>query len=171
MIPQIFVPRVAILRAGRGESGTRMLVTLRQLFLMYIAACCLVGVIVVVLGDLHGGPHPATLSIVVVFVAGCGTLIAQRALIKPLDCSTSAALATSYRQRFFLRIALSESAALIAFAVEISMGPWWVFSIGAGFTLVGFVHLAPTARNLRHDQDALNRRGCQLSVVDSLLRA
>jgi hypothetical protein len=83
---------------------------------------------------------------------------------RPLDCGSDAALAASYRTRFFLRIAL----ALLGFVGFLLTGNPAVYPIGAAFTVVGFARLAPTAGNLARDQQELGRTGCPRRLVAAL---
>jgi len=80
-------------------------------------------------------------------------------LERPLDCSDDPSLAASYRTRFFLRLAFSETIALLGFVGFILTGRWWVYPVGAVFTAVGYARLAPSASNLSRDQDHLVVRG------------
>jgi hypothetical protein len=43
---------------------------------------------------------------------------------RPLDCSDLAALAASYRGRFFLRATFSQGTALLAFITTLIVGQW-----------------------------------------------
>jgi len=111
---------------------------------------------------------PAWQSIAAIAALGCASLATQPLISRPLDCTSAKTLAVSYRARFFVRLATSEVVALAAFVLGAVWGPWWVFFVGAAFTLVGFARLAPTQRNLQHDQDRLSLGGCTLSVIAAL---
>jgi hypothetical protein len=129
----------------------------------------LIGVVVVVLGDVDPEqPDRPALAVPIVVGVGVICLALQRILPRPLDCSTPATLAATYRTRFFLRIAFAEACSLIAFAVYISIGPGWVYAVGLAFTLFGFAFAAPTVARVRADQDALSLSGCTLSLVAAL---
>ncbi len=161
-----FVPSLAIRRAVRSDRDP--LVALRTLFLTFCAAIVAIGVVVVTLGDLTTGSEPTGLSIAIVVVFGGACLLAQHFLAKPLDCTSAQSLASTYRTRFFLRMAFAESAALVGFVVDIALGPWWVYFIAVIFTAVGFALLAPTRRHLEQDQEALSRNGCMRSLMSAL---
>lgn len=141
---------------------------LRYIFVSFVWAVVGIGVVVAVLGDLTKEPDFAQRSIAVVVAAGLASLLAQRLFLRPLDCTSAKTLADTYRQRFFKRLAYSESVALIAFVMDIVWGPWWVYYVGAAFTLVGFANLAPTLRHLQLDQDQLSLTGCELSLTAAL---
>ncbi|MBV8985357.1 MAG: hypothetical protein JO248_13050, partial [Acidimicrobiia bacterium] len=70
--------------------------------------------------------------------------------------------------RFFLRIAFSEVAALFSFEAFFVTYYWWAYPIGAAVAALGFRRAAPTAANLRHDQEILSRSGCARSLVSAL---
>lgn len=89
-----------------------------------------------------------------------GSLVAS----PPLNCSSPETLLGSYRIRFFLRLAFAEAAALVGFVAVILTGEWWLYLLGAAFTLIGFVRLAPTEKRLLQDQETLNSQGCGLSL-------
>jgi hypothetical protein len=147
-------------------------VALRGVFLSVCAAIVLVGVVVVVLdatggigGDLPGGPVALAVA-----VAGA-LLLAASARRRPLDGSSDEALASSYRTRFFLRMAFAESAALLGFVGFVLTGNPAVYVVGAASTVVGFALLAPTAGNLARDQEELRRAGNPRSLVQALRAA
>jgi hypothetical protein len=164
-MPLVFAPQ-AMRRAGR--SGRDPLLDLRFVFLTFVAAIFSIGVVAFFLGNMSGRPDRTGLSVAIVVAVGCTSLLAQRVVPRPLDCTSLESLASSYRTRFFLRIAISDAAALVAFCVDIALGPWWVYFVGAGFALIGFSQLAPTAGHLTLDQDSLSLKGCTLSLVDAL---
>jgi hypothetical protein len=149
--------------AGETELGL-----LRNVFVSFCVAIVLISVVVIILGDLVEEDEPVGLSVVIVAGVGLASLIAGRRFRQRLDCSADAALVTSYRTRFFLRLAISEVVALVAFVVAISLGPWWVYFIGVPFTIVGFARLAPTQRNLEGDQNDLRANGCHRSLIQAL---
>ena len=161
----LFVPQLARRRVARSPDP---LATLRNIFIAFCGSMIGVGVVVVIVGDVGKGAHPATVPTLVVFGAGCVTLVLPRLLARPLDCSSAATLASSYRRRFFLRLAFAESAALVGFVVDIQLGPFWVFFVGLGFTAIGFSILAPTRRHLRDEAEALTMSGCGQSLIAAL---
>jgi F0F1-type ATP synthase membrane subunit c/vacuolar-type H+-ATPase subunit K len=150
----------------RDEStGTAPIVALRHVFLSFTLALGLVSVVVVLLGDMVDGDEPVELSIGVVTVVGLASLIAGRRIRRSLDCTSDASLVTSYRSRFFLRLALAEAVTMLAFVLGIAVGPWWVYFVGLAFTAIGFARLAPTRRNLERDDAELAAHGCHRSIA------
>lgn len=146
------------------------LTVLRQLFLSFSSALVLITVVAVILSTSIGHVDPPTsVSMTIVIVVGLASLIAGRRARRELDCRTDRTLADSYRQRFFLRLAFAESAALIGFAISIAIGPWWAYFVALAFTVAGFARLAPTRRNLTLDQQHLGANGCHRSLADALV--
>jgi hypothetical protein len=162
----VLVPQLAIRRLARGN--TDPLVALRSLFLSFCAAIFAISIVALVLGDITKGSVPSGVAIVLVVVAGCISLLAQRYFSRPLDCTSLGSLAASYRTRFFVRLALSDAAALVGFMFDIAVGPWWVYFIGAGFAVVGLWRLAPTRGHLAQDQASLSSTGCRWSLTEAL---
>ena len=161
------VPGLAIRRARR--RGGDALVVLRGLFLSFCAAVALVGVVVVLLSSGEGLDGSADGTTVGIGVALAGfVLLLASAWRRPLDGSSDATLAESYRRRFFLRMAFAEAAALLGFAGFILSGNPAVYAGGAAFTAIGFVLMAPSAGNLARDQEAVRDR---LGTGHSLIRA
>jgi len=161
------VPSVGI-RLAR-NSAKDSLQILRNVFISFCTAVVLIGVVVLLLGDIDPKqPDRPTLAVLIVVGVSVISLTLQRLLARPLDCATPASLAATYRTRFFLRIAFAETCSLVAFAVYIVIGPGWVYLLGLTFTLFGFTLAAPTRAKLRADQDALGTRGCTLSLVAAL---
>lgn len=167
LIPLAFVPQLAVRRMSR-TSDRDGLLELRTLFLTFCAMLVLISTVVVSLGDITTGREHPAVSVAIVVITGCLAQLVQRVNSTPLDCTTARTLAATYRTRYFVRTALSDSTALIAFALGIALGPWWVFFIGAGFAALGFAQLVPTKRNLLRDQDELSLRGCTLTLVAAL---
>jgi hypothetical protein len=158
--------------SGLGIAKNRNKDPLQQLrsgFVRFCTAVVLIGVVVVILGDLHPTqPDRPALAVPIIVGVGVICLTLQRKVPRPLDGSTPATLAATYRTRFFLRIAFAEACSLVAFALYISIGPGWVYAVGLAFTLFGFAVAAPTRARLRADQDVLSLSGCTLSLVAAL---
>jgi F0F1-type ATP synthase membrane subunit c/vacuolar-type H+-ATPase subunit K len=148
----------------RTDSDDTELAVLRRLFVSFCLALALVAVVVIVLRDGGDEDAPVGLSVATVVAVGIASLISGRSIGRRLDGSSDAALVASYRSRFFLRLAFAESAALAAFVIAISIGPWWAYFVGLAFTVVGFARLAPTGRNLERDDNDLRAHGCHRSI-------
>jgi peptidoglycan/LPS O-acetylase OafA/YrhL len=157
------------LRKRSGDSDG--LVLLRGIFLSFTTALLLVGVVVVVLESAEGlgGTVSDTPASVGIALMGLASLAGSR-LERPLPCGDDARLAKSYTQRFFLRLALAEAAALAGFVAFVLTGSGWMYPLGLLFTAIGFAQLAPTTKNLEEDEERLRVSGCARSLVDALRR-
>jgi hypothetical protein len=106
---------------------------------------------------------------VIVLAHAAGVVVVTRLLNPPPNCSSERSLAGWYRSRFFLRLAFAESVALFAFVFTFIGAPVWIYFVGAAFTLWQFwTTAAPTRSALEREQDALNVRGCAISLVAAL---
>lgn len=141
---------------------------LRQVFVSFVMALVLVSVVRIVLGEMTDDPQSGLAAGIVVAV-GVVSLVLGGVVKRDLDATSDATLRSSYRTRFFLRLAFAESAALVGFVVSVSIGPLWVLWIGMAFTLVGFVRLAPTTRNIEADQRRLTATGHHRRLFPALL--
>ncbi len=141
---------------------------IRLFFLGSVSASVLVGVIVLVIGDFALGPISVARSLGIVVGYGLISLVLAKLTERQLDCSTDAALVASYRVRFFRGMSFANSAALVGYVVELALGPWWVYFVGLVFSAVTYVRLAPTRRNLQAQEEALEDRGCGLSLISAL---
>ena len=51
----------------------------------------------------------------------------------------------TYRTTVLIKLALMEGVGLLGFALAISVGPWWLSAVGAGFSLAGLRLAWPSA--------------------------
>jgi hypothetical protein len=152
---------------GRRSAGDG-LTALRNLYLMFTVSILLIGV-VVVLATSGAETEPAGVWVAALLAAAVVCLaLAEMVGRRPLDCRDLVSLAGSYRNRLFLRLALSDAIALFAFTVTFIVGPWWIYWVFVPFTLFGFFRNAPTTGHLAADQDRLRQAGCTLSLVRAL---
>ena len=147
---------------------------LQQLRIVFIAFCVAIGAVglVVLVLSLRGvNENPMNVGPVAAVVAAyaMSSLLLPRVIEKPLDCASDETLTTSYRTRFFLRLAIAEGAALIGFAGVFLTNQGWVYALGAAFTAVGFARAAPTAANLATDQGKLRQSHCDRSLLAALV--
>jgi len=169
----VIAPTHAFRRAQQAGNANELHL-LRQAFVAFATALGLIGVVVLVLDGTDGAdPSSPDTSLVAAGVIGCGvlSLLVSRLLDRPLDCSDEGALVGGYKTRFFLQISFANTAALVGFVAFFLSGEAWMYPLGALFTAVGFVRLAPSKRNLERDQEALNQKGCGLSLTALLVRA
>lgn len=158
--------------AGRQKAGDPRVAPLAQLrtmlvvFTIGLLGCGVVTLVIAPADDGEGLAAPVAAGVVVA-VGVVGWLLTP--LLGPrLDCSTAETLVTTYRTRFFLRMAIAEAAALTGFAVALVAYQPWPYFLGLAFTLVGFLRAAPTERNLARDQDALAVAGCAHPLAATL---
>jgi hypothetical protein len=148
------------------KRGTDGLVLLRSLFIGFASSIVLFAVVVTFLNPPARDP---TVSAWVAFgLAAIGLLVIFGVIPlieRPLECES---LAAQFRTRFFLRIACSESVALLAFVLIFNVGPAWLYYVGGVISLLGFARYAPTERNLMRDQSDLHARGCDQSLIAAL---
>lgn len=152
-------------RAAKIPNG---LIALRQVFMSFCIALVLFGVVLVFLWPSQSKEAPSPGLALGLIAVGLLSGVAGRVAETRLDCADDLQLAVSYRTRFFLRIAFSESAALFGFVGFFIASVWWVYPFGAAIAFVRFARAAPTRSNLRRDQERLNDRGCFRSLVTAL---
>jgi hypothetical protein len=169
----LFMPGVSMLFAQRRAGRVHGLVLLRTVFLSFVSALILVGLVVFILdatsGSVAAGAQELAVA-VIVLVGVTGIVVSNLIERRPLDCESDQALAESYRKSFFLRIALAELAALVAFVAYFVAGGVWLYFLGGAFSAVGFARLAPTAGHLARYQEDLARAGCPRSLSGALRR-
>lgn len=149
----------------RLDDGLRLL---RVIFASFVLAVLLIAVAAfLVSGDLESDVDPLVAAGFTGLV-GIGAQVVGRKVERPLTCGTPAEVAMSYRARFFLRLASSEIAALVGFALSMVAGSPLPYLAGLAVTAVGFARLAPTDAHLAADDEALRLGGCGTPLVESL---
>ena len=145
------------------------LILLRQLFVSFVIALLMFGVVIAVLYPTSPPPadSPTVVVAALLFLGAIGVALTPR-IEGQLDGTDDAALAASYRTRFFLRIAFAESAALFGFVGFFLTYDWWPYPVGLTIAAFGFSRAAPTRKNLRHDQELLAQRSCFRPLVRAL---
>lgn len=104
-----------------------------------------------------------------VAVMGAATVLAGPRVASALDPSSPTTLADSYRRRFILRLAVSESAALTGFLGSILAASFLPYAVGFCFAAIGFARIRPTPARIAADQEQLNLSGSPHSL-DAALR-
>lgn len=143
------------------------LVALRHLFLAFCSAVVLIGVVVLLIGtdtssDPAIGLGPALAAVTLVGIAG---IVAAERFVRPLDCSSEAALASSYRTRMFLHLAFGEAPAFVGFVMLFVADTQVAYFVGAAFTAIVYVRIAPTKAHVVADRATLRGRRCDLDLV------
>jgi len=162
---------IAALRAGgRLGPGVATLVYLRTLFVSFCTVLGFVGLTVYFLsrGQDGGGVLPGAVGAALVVAVGVTGFVATRFYEAPLNGESDATLIVSYRTRFLARVALADAAALIGFVAFILTQNPAMYPLGLAFSIVGFLHLAPTAANIERDQQALIATGSSRSLLTAL---
>lgn len=165
------IPGMSFLRRRflvRDDGEVTGLTLLRTIFATFAWALAMIGFVSVVLAgslDTVLAPGPTAVGVAVV---GALSLLGTYRLTPRLDGTSEPALASGYRTRFFLRIAVAEAAALVGFLGFILTAQPLVYLVGAAFAALGFVTAAPSARNLARDQEDLLASGSTLSLRELL---
>jgi hypothetical protein len=164
LVPGFAHPALRGRRSGRSRDGLTMI---REVWLSFSVATILFGMVALLAAEpptQPAGPWVTALAVATVLCLTAAEVFGRR----PLDCSDLAALATSYRSRFFLRTAFSQAIALFAFAATLIVGRWWIYWLFLPFTLYGFGRNAPTTGHLSAEQERLGLAGCNLSLVRAI---
>ena len=157
---------------GRRQVRVDPLVVMRRLFLSFCGAFALIFVVLVFLFDSRGHQEPnlgVGAAVAITAAAGIVGLVARRVFAdQPLDCTDARSLASSYRSRFFVRMAIAETTALLGFVLCFVAQSLWPYVAALPFTAVGFWLAAPTRRHLAHDQARLSASGCEVNLLAAL---
>ncbi len=130
----------------------------------FVVALCLFGLVLPLLEPYPDSSAPLAAVVGGLAAVSLGCVVASR-LVGSLDCTDHRALLNSYQNRFFMRIAVVEGGALVAYAAVFVVGRPWLYLVGAVPALVGFYWAAPSRRNLERDQEQLNSSGCGRSLL------
>jgi F0F1-type ATP synthase membrane subunit c/vacuolar-type H+-ATPase subunit K len=168
-LPNALLLLVPVLGQRGAASEPDGLLATRTVFLSFSVALVLFGVVLAFL-DTPNGPVvpwlPLLIGIAIV------STVAERFAERPLDPSSDAALAESYRTRFFIRIAFAEAVALFGFVFQFTGGPRWIYYPAGAFALLVFwTRAAPTRRALARDQARLTEEHAARSLVAALRSA
>ncbi len=168
----ILMPGISLVLAQRRAGRVDGLVLIRTLYLSFVSSLvAIAGVVLVILGVTSETSEGAGAATVLVVLVGVVSVLGSRLLgDRPLDCQSEQALAESYRKSFFLRIALAELVALVAFTASFVVEAGWLYLLGGAFSAVGFAWLAPTVGHLAHQQEDLRLGGCAHSLRDAIRR-
>ncbi len=162
------VPLVGLRMAMKRRSASpgNGLVTIRQAFLAFPSAIAMLGFVLWLMGlkPAHNSPSAGLVTVVVGAVA-VGAMAAGPLLHRPLDSTTDASLAETWRTRFFVQIALAELPALFGFTGALLAGAIAPYLLGAAVAAAMFVRVAPTARHLDRDQQELRNRSARSLVT------
>lgn len=170
-VARVAIPPLAMVRrlVPSQKDQADGLTALRSLFMAFALSLGLVGILVGLLAD---GSMQPTMSgqsgALLVAVLGAASLLLARLVTRPLDCVSDASLFTSYRSRFFLRLACANAPAYGGFVVFFLTANAAMYPLALAFSAVGYVSLAPTAARLRAEQHELSVNGCQRSLIRAI---
>ncbi len=160
------------LLVARSAGRTDPLTVLRRIFASFCQMIVFMGIVVVVLWTTDALPDPPLdqpfVAAAILAVAASLFLVLAQVIPPPLDCTTPGALITTYRLRFFVRVALTETPVLFGFVAFMLTNRPDLYLLGAAATIIGFALAAPTTRNLERDQDELSTRGCAIPLIPAL---
>jgi len=142
--------------------------TIRLIFAMFIASMVLIGV---VLFAILSSAQPKDAGAVPWLVAAAGVasvVTVQWSRRRPLDTSSAAKLAATYRTYWFMGLAFAQTAGTFGFVGAFVVNRWWIFAEGFVFSAVGWISIAPTDAALGRKDDELAAAGVPYSLRQSL---
>ncbi|MEM7140418.1 MAG: hypothetical protein AAF548_05235 [Actinomycetota bacterium] len=152
--------------------ATDGLVLMRQLWLSFVTVMVLIGVPVLFLWSLLGsGGIDARVVAAVLMIAGVLTQVVIPRLLPPLRGHSEDDVRHAIHRTFFIRVALAESVALLAFMGVLLSGNAAVYAVGLVVGLIGMAEIAPTARWVDERQSELDETGSTVMVLRALTRA
>lgn len=104
-----------------------------------------------------------------VAIMGIATAVSGPRVGGALNPASAATLVDSYRRRFIMRLAVSESAALAGFLGSILSASPLPYVVGFACAAIGFARIRPTPARIEADQEQLGLGGSPLSL-DAALR-
>ncbi len=160
-----FIPMIGLHRVRRA----RGIESLRSIFVSYIAGVVLFGIPLAFVARHSSSDATTTACIGAVFVAGVVSIAAvtmfQR---RPLDASSPARLADTYRSNFFLKLAFAEFIALVGFTLTFVSGRFVVYPVAVALSLVAFAVAAPTRADITRRQHEIGVSGSPLDLLQVL---
>lgn len=157
---------------ARSGGRTDPLTVLRRIFASFCQVIVFMAVVVLVLWTTDALPDPAFdqpfAAAAVLALAASLCLVLAQVVSPPLDCTSPGSLIATYRLRFFVRVALTETPALLGFVAFMLTDRPELYALGAAATVIGFALAAPTSGNLRRDQEELAMSGCAQSLIPTL---
>ena len=114
------------------------LTVLRSLASAVVATLIGLVVLAAVIGSADGSPVVGSLIVSVLGLVSIGAIAWIRQFpVRPGD-------ATTYGKAAVVKLAVAEAAGLVGFALAVSLGPWWLALIGAGFSLAAIALVWPS---------------------------
>jgi hypothetical protein len=138
-------------------------------FVAVVVALAIVVVVFTVTGTAARGLEVPLTAVVVTLVGVVFSILGRVARQRRLACGNRVDVLRSYRARLVGCAFLAEGPAFVGLAAFLLTDNIAVFMIGAAFSVIGFVPLAPNRRNLEAEEHEFARRGCRQSLVGALL--
>ena len=164
------VPQLAIRRLKGNPSP---LLVVRTLFVSFVTALLLIGVVVAFLFTNRpddSSSSPASWCAAAAVIAVIAVAVGYR-LQQTLPCGTPAEVVGAYRSRFFLRMLANNVAALMGFALSFLGESPWPYFTALPIALVGHWLTAPTGAHLAADDRRLAEHGCGTLLTPILFGA
>jgi hypothetical protein len=155
-------------RARRRE--TNGLILLRNIYLALVGQLILFPVAFSFIGPWDGGDE-GWMPWAVVPIGIVSLVWIARLRRRQLLTTSPEALAGSYRVLFFLGVGLAEVPALLAMAVVLLRGSFWICLVGLPFALAGMWMVAPSHRDIERRQREITAAGSPHSLLDALIAA
>lgn len=160
---------VPTLGARLARRSANALVLMRQLWVTFATVMLLVGVVAWILASVvDGGVDGRFVAGAVVAIGVVAQVVAPR-FLPPLQGASPAVVRRSASRAFFLRVALAESVALLAFVGVLLSGNPAVYLVGLVVAGIGLVEAAPTARWIARGQAELRQEGSSVDLLGALI--
>jgi len=164
-LPLLLIPVVGMTRLAKEANG---LLAMRILWVVFVNAIVLIGVVVVFLGGEFDGAVDSSLALAATVVVGVFTQLAGPRFVRGPDVSSASAFVPTFQRWFFSRVAFAEVAALFGFVMFVLSGSGLVYAVGAVIALAGMIDAAPGARRLAALQERADAEGSGLDVLSAL---
>jgi hypothetical protein len=169
--PLFFLPGTPLLMFPllQRRGGFDGLTALRIFWLTYVQALVLFLLVLALIEPAVGSPDEGYLLVLIaVQMLALGGVVWSRT--RPLDTSSVAKLAGSYRTLFFVGVAFAESVALFGFVGVFLVEELWPYLEALPLGLLGLALLAPTCRDIARRQQPITAKGSSLSLGGALMQ-
>ncbi|MGE0879827.1 MAG: hypothetical protein AB7L13_16350 [Acidimicrobiia bacterium] len=164
------IASLAVVPKRRTPETASRLVGMRMRFVATFFPLLLTGVLVAWLTtaeNLEDSIKPVVATAIVV-AYGLLTYVIARFIVRDLPLTSAKDLAEAYMRRFHLRLAFTNSTAMMAFVMTIVSGSALPYVVGLVITVARLVAIAPTDWRLQADQADLVNRGSALDLGEAL---
>jgi len=146
------------------------LIILRGVLLSFVVLLVLVGGPIVLLGGSYPGSGELSeaAAAAAVSLVGLASLVLPSFLARPLNDESDARLARSYGKMLLRGVGLAQIIVFAGILAFVFTGARWMYLLAAAFTAIRFWQVAPTARNLQHEQARLEASNSPRSLIAAL---